>query len=560
MRWFRTLRSRMLLLVALSALPALAAVWLVSSAYMDGGLAHRTAYGLLLLVVILVATAGILISRALVRRDVQPLVELAGAFARGDVPEHSPPYHGPDELRALRDAMLDSARARTASEFALQASLEKLDTYFRNSPMAFLELDRNFRIRLWTPQAERVFGWPAEEAIGRTPQELGILHPEDTGQVDSMLKSVMASGGYVVNHNRNRTRGGKVIWCEWHNSVVLDASGEFESIVCIALDETRRINAAEDVARREREYRLLFAGNPSPMWVYDPTSWRFLAVNKAAVERYGWSEREFMAMTLRDIRTPEESVRLESWLENRTSRDIIGAGIWTHRGKDGRELKVEITSDDIVWEGRPARIVVAHDVSERERHRLDREQLNRELESRIADRNAEIEALGVAVSRDLRGVLQASDTAQAMERLIEDMNLLVRASHEELEPEPVDLSALASAVTVELDPEGRADFRIAPGMRVRADPGLLRVAVGKLLAVALESCAGSDTPVIEVGVAQHGSGPVHHVRHDGNSGHADGGIAMATAYRVIARHGGRIWVEAEEDAGTVVYFTLEGAP
>lgn len=60
----------------------------------------------------------------------------------------------------------------------------------------------------------------------------------------------------------------------------------------------------------ESQYRLLFESNPLPMWVYDVDSLRFLAVNAAAIHQYGYSEREFLGMTIADIRPSEDRARL----------------------------------------------------------------------------------------------------------------------------------------------------------------------------------------------------------------------------------------------------------
>jgi len=65
----------------------------------------------------------------------------------------------------------------------------------------------------------------------------------------------------------------------------------------------------------EDQYRLLFEGNPNPMWVYDEETLRFLAVNEAAVRVYGYSREEFLAKTIVEIRPPEERERLLALLE-----------------------------------------------------------------------------------------------------------------------------------------------------------------------------------------------------------------------------------------------------
>jgi hypothetical protein len=141
-------------------------------------------------------------------------------------------------------------------------------------------------------------------------------------------------------------------------------------------DEIGRLAAsfstmAEQIARgHERlaatleQYQLLFDKNPMPMWVYDRESLAFLQVNEAAVEHYGYSADEFRAMTLKDIRPPEDVDRLEDMMrapaDTRTKR-----GVWKHCRKDGTLIDVEITRTNITLHGRPVSFALANDITER---------------------------------------------------------------------------------------------------------------------------------------------------------------------------------------------------
>jgi PAS domain S-box-containing protein len=135
--------------------------------------------------------------------------------------------------------------------------------------------------------------------------------------------------------------------------------------VVVRMDITDRKLEQDAVRRSEEKFRLLFRRNPHPMWVYDAETLRFLEVNRAAVEQYGWSVAEFKAMTIADIRSDEDRAQLERFLAE-SPRGLASAGIWRHRTRDGRERLVEIYSDALSIDGRRARIVMAVDVTERE--------------------------------------------------------------------------------------------------------------------------------------------------------------------------------------------------
>jgi two-component system cell cycle sensor histidine kinase/response regulator CckA len=130
----------------------------------------------------------------------------------------------------------------------------------------------------------------------------------------------------------------------------------------------------------EERYRLLFEANPLPMWVYDLETFGFLAVNDAAVNHYGFSRDEFLGMTIKDLRPSEEVPALTSNIARIT--DGLGeAAVWRHRKKDGATISVEITSHTLDFAGRPARVVLAVDVTEFKRAEEEREQLAAKIEN-----------------------------------------------------------------------------------------------------------------------------------------------------------------------------------
>ena len=125
--------------------------------------------------------------------------------------------------------------------------------------------------------------------------------------------------------------------------------------------------AESDLRASETRYRSLFQSNPQPMWVYDPATLRFLTVNDAAVENYGYSHDEFLAMTIADIRPPEDLPRLRETVAHAAKQGFDASGIWSHRKRDGTFIDVDIRSHKVDFLGRPAKLVLAHDVTEQRR-------------------------------------------------------------------------------------------------------------------------------------------------------------------------------------------------
>ena len=126
-------------------------------------------------------------------------------------------------------------------------------------------------------------------------------------------------------------------------------------------------------------YRALFEASPHPMWAYDLETLRFLAVNDAAIAKYGWSREEFLQLTLRDIRPAEDVPALERSVASHGG-GLDHAGVWRHRLKDGSLIEVEITAHAVSLAGRPAELVLVHDVSESRRTRETLRWLQRAVE------------------------------------------------------------------------------------------------------------------------------------------------------------------------------------
>ncbi len=128
-------------------------------------------------------------------------------------------------------------------------------------------------------------------------------------------------------------------------------------------------------------YQSLFDKYPSPMWIYDTSTLEFVAVNHAAVLKYGFSREEFLSMTIKEIRPQEDYEALMSDIIN-TTKVVNEAGLWRHKLKSGEIIWVEIVSHQVIFEGRECRHVMAYDVTPRillEGELRGRDQKNREM-------------------------------------------------------------------------------------------------------------------------------------------------------------------------------------
>lgn len=281
--------------------------------------------------------------------------------------------------------------------------------------------------------------------------------------------------------------------------------------------------------------------------------------------------------------------------------------------KDGSEFPVELAITRIGGEGPLLFTGFVRDITERAQAEEDIRRLNAELERRVADRtaqleasNKELEAFSYSVSHDLRAPLRAIDgfskailddwgnrvegtpadylrriraATQRMGLLIDDLLKLARLSRGELSPSSVSLSKLAQEVADELkqwQPQRDVSFDIQDDLVVKGDAQLLRVVVDNLLRNSWKYTSKHSSARIQVGSKQSQGAGVYFVRDDGagfDMTHANQlfapfqrlhrqtefegtGVGLATVQRIIRRHGGRVWAESEVEKGATFHFTL----
>ena len=170
----------------------------------------------------------------------------------------------------------------------------------------------------------------------------------------------------------------------------------------LAIEIAERTRAEEALRQSEAHYRTLFDSHPHPLWVYDLDTLAFLVVNDAAIAHYGYSRGEFLAMTIRDIRPPDD---LPALAENLSTLPL---GLdtpdhWRHQRKDGSIIDAEVTSHSLRFEGRPARLVLAQDITARTQAEAEREQLQARL--RQAYKMEAIGTLAGGIAHDFNNIL-----------------------------------------------------------------------------------------------------------------------------------------------------------
>lgn len=157
----------------------------------------------------------------------------------------------------------------------------------------------------------------------------------------------------------------------------LTATSLYKSIVY----SIERKEITSHLKESERRYKDLFQLSPQPMWLFDRDTFEFLNVNQSAVRHYGYTEDEFLSMTVLDIRPPEEVEYIKGKITNLTEPSRKSSKeVFKHRKKNGETIKVEVKSNRLNFEGRRAAIVLANDITERLNYITEIEEKNDRLQ------------------------------------------------------------------------------------------------------------------------------------------------------------------------------------
>jgi PAS domain S-box-containing protein len=243
---------------------------------------------------------------------------------------------------------------------------------------AVISKDLNGTILTWNKAAEKIFGYTKDEIIS---QNISILFPDDLQLEESKLIEKVLSDQVVDHYETRRVKkDGSIIDVSLTLSPIKDISGEIIGVSKILRNITEKVKASKELEESEKKYRNLFDSNPMPMFLLKLPSLQFLDVNNTAVEHYGYSREEFLNMNAFDIRPEEEKERL-SHVAAPKANQILNLGTWKHILKNGTIIHVEISTQNIVYNGINSRLVICNDVTEK----VKREHKIKELNQTISD-------------------------------------------------------------------------------------------------------------------------------------------------------------------------------
>jgi PAS domain S-box-containing protein len=224
-------------------------------------------------------------------------------------------------------------------------------------------LDSRVAVRYISGNAYKLTGYHPEEMMG--VQGFDAIHPDDFARVLMTGQYILKTSQVVLPPFRLRAKDGSYRWIEANLSNHLQ-DPDIEAVIVNMRDITERKEIEENIVLSEEKYRLLFYQSPEPKWIFNRETLRFVEVNDAALEHYGYSREEFLSMSVLDLQREPGRSRMARLL---TSPDFLPAGrmhsILQHHTSDGREISVELTLHGIYLENGYHVMAIANDVTEK---------------------------------------------------------------------------------------------------------------------------------------------------------------------------------------------------
>lgn len=494
------------------------------------------------------------------------------------------------ELAGANERLKAEVAERKQVELGLRLSEEKYRALVENINDVIFSLDPNGYFTYVSPAVERVALYRADEFIGQPFDR--FVHPDDLAELWERFRQTL--NGHVEPFEfRALAKDGGVLNVSASSRPMWD-DGRLVGVTGIMTDVTDRKRAEAALCDSEARFRALMDVLPDPLVVYDPQG-AVTYVNTAFVQTYGWSLEELVGKPIDFVPRGEEEKTRKAWERTmRQERFLMDTKRYT---KDKKLLDIEASTAVLLdREGKhTASLVIHRDVSERKR-----------AEKALQKAHAELESFSYSVSHDLRAPLRGIDgwslalledcgdrldeqgrkylqlvrsETQRMGKIIDDLLALSRVTRIEMRREQVDLSNLVHSIVSGLqdaEPERQVELVVQPGLAVCGDARLLEIMLSNLLSNAWKFTGNHASARIEFGRTELEGETAYFVRDDGAgfdmtyakklfgafqrmhrpSEFPGSGVGLATVRRIVHRHGGRVWAEAEVERGASFYFTL----
>jgi PAS domain S-box-containing protein len=299
----------------------------------------------------------------------------------------------PAQLEAANRQLEREIREHATTGAELQRALQQLTFHVENSPLAVIELNDEFRVQRWSKQAEKIFSWKAEEVINQRLDEGQFVFEEDLPIVQQDMSRLLdGSEPHIVGKNRNYTKEGSVIYCEWYNSALWNQSGELVSILSLALNVTERTHAEQALKESEARYRTLVETSPDAISVSDLNG-KLIFCNRQVALLHGYeSDTELIGRFADELIAIEDRSRVALSLHRVLRQGSIRDVEYTMLRKDGSRFPAEVSASLIQDAlGNPQAIIaLVRDITQRKSAEEALKKAKDDLEVQVEERTIQL--------------------------------------------------------------------------------------------------------------------------------------------------------------------------
>lgn len=504
-----------------------------------------------------------------------------------------------DRQQAASDELIKQVKETKGKAASTEVKFRKI---IENSYDGITLLDKDLRVSYRSLSSERINGYSADDWNSLTIAD--VVHPDDLEQLDQTLKTVFAKPGIptLLTYRAKHKQGG-YIWLECAFTNMLDNTS-IGAIVCNFRDVTERKHAQDEIDRKTEQITNILESIGDGFIALD-SNFNYTYANKRLGQMLERDPSDLIGKNIWDV-YPDiiNSGTYDAFVKAMTER--------THVSNEDYYAPLNLWFETEMYPTADGLSVFIRDISERKLAEIEIQVLNETLEKKVAERtaqlqvaNRDLESFSYSVSHDLRTPLRAVNgyammlkedfedilggegnrivdtiinNAKLMGQLIDDLLAFSRLGRKEVSLQHTDMHAMVKTCWLQLTDQMQQSYRLVLHELppCYADPNLIKQVLLNLLDNAIKYSSKQPNPVIEIGFTQEKMQYIYYVRDNGvgfdmeysdklfgvfqrlhSSEEFEGtGVGLALTKRIIDKHGGKIWAEAEPGEGATFFMSI----
>ncbi|MES2431783.1 MAG: PAS domain S-box protein [Bacteroidota bacterium] len=508
-----------------------------------------------------------------------------------------------EELRKSNEVLEERVKIRTEEVYKNEKRFRAL---LENTNDVIAVLDEDFQRIYVSPSSERVTGWDNEYMLN-TPG-VNHVHPEDIAATKAIYNELLNNPGKPVDTLiRSMHKDGHYMWIEGVG-INLFHDENVRGIVFNFRDVTERIENQKRIIASEEQFRHSLDSMLEGVQIID-FDWRYIYINDSFTKHAKYTREDLIGFTVMEkfpgIEQTEIYKVYQRCYNERIAIHLENEFLFPDGSMGWFELSFQPVPEGI--------FILSIDITERKKAQIEIEKLNEDLEQKVVQRteqliaaNNDLEAFSYSVSHDLRAPLRGihgfasildedygsklddeakrlisviQNNASKMGHLIDDLLAFLRMGRHEILKTKVDSNLMVSEIINELDvknEKNKVELIIHPLPSIKADANTMKQVWINFISNAVKYSRKAEHPVIEIGSIPDDKNDVFYIKDNGvgfdsqyknklfkvfqrlhSLNEFEGtGVGLAIVEKIISKHNGKVWAEAEPDKGATFYFSL----